>query len=269
MLPPTLPTPPRLQDPLGPFIFPALLSPPLPRDCKPHPTLSLLRLPLSRNFQPPSPLLCSGLSSGLRFPEIASGALEPSSAIWVLSHLRILAPRPNRAFWVTPQSRLWNKGKNSLWAKKVRVGWVIEEALAGIETPRALFFLPKRRSPPYLPGRTCLNPLKSTERFLPFKASCPTTNALISAVQAFNSTRKSLVAGSLANIWKYLLAEGSYPGGGLPLLQQQASISQSIKIASNSRFSNLYLEIRWRGLATAHITNPNGSGSHHLNSTCS
>lgn len=53
MLPPTLQTPPGLEDPLGSSLFPALLSPALPRDYV--------------------------------------GSLKPSSAICVLSHRRILA----------------------------------------------------------------------------------------------------------------------------------------------------------------------------------
>lgn len=39
LLPPTLLTPFRLQDPLGPFFFSAVLRPPLPRDCRFHQTL--------------------------------------------------------------------------------------------------------------------------------------------------------------------------------------------------------------------------------------
>lgn len=76
------------------------------------------------------------------------------------------------------------------------------EAPAEVENPEALFsrafsFFDAEISA-YLPGQTCLNRLKSAERFCPFEVSS-TIKALISAVQAFNSSRNSL-AGSLDSI---------------------------------------------------------------------
>lgn len=103
--------------------------------------------------------------------------------------------RVSRIFGSHPNRGLENRLELDKW----------DEAPARVENPEGrilpeLFSLldAGKTCPPYLPGQTCLNRLQSAEGFSPFESSS-TIKALISAVQAFNSSRKSR-AGSLDSI---------------------------------------------------------------------
>ena len=126
-------TPFRLQDSLGPFLFPALLSPPLPRDFQPLPTLlcSGLRFPEIANYLH----LCSAQA---RVPEIANNhypcsaqaSASPRLVPWVFIRRCMRAvsssntsPRINRAYLEWERAGVWQLlDEMTKWL--CSIGWI-------------------------------------------------------------------------------------------------------------------------------------------------